>query len=483
MVDESLDPRTAEEWEAVRRVGHDLVDRVIAMHRELRDGPCWQSMPEAVRAQLATPPTRAGIGIEAAMARAQELLLPYGSGNLHPRFWGWVIGAGTVQGMLGSWLAAAMNANVWGGDQGLVHLETQVLQWFRSWFEFPETASGILLDGASAGNALALAIARHAATEGRAKREGVSAPSLRVYCSDTIHNSLRKGAELLGLGANAIHSLPALADGRADVAAIERAILADREAGLLPFFVAASAGTVATGAIDPLLELRLLADRERLWFHVDAAIGAVAWLSASLRPALAGMERADSLAFDLHKWAQVPYDAGCLLVRDSELHRATFAVPADYLGALSGGATPRSAPVFHQLGPQLSRGDRALKIWLMFQALGVDRIAAVFERNVAQAQLLAAAVRRSPHLTLMAPVELNIVCMRVHTPEGMSPGAADAANERVLVALQESGRAILSPVRVGGRFCLRASICNHRTRDEDIELVVRELEALAQSIQ
>ena len=478
-----LDPQSPEEWEALRRAGYGLVDHVIRMHQELRESACWRAMPDSTREWLKRPAPLLGRGVEAALADAQTLLAPHGPGNLHPRFWGWVKGAGTVPGIFGGWLATAMNANAWGGDQAATWLELQLIRWFRAWFGFPERASGLLLEGASAGNLLALAIARGRATRGRVKRDGLRAePPLRVYCSDAVHNSLLKAAELLGLGHAAVSVSAADAEGRADVAAMRCAIERDLQAGCVPCCIVASAGTVSTGAIDPLPELRALADAYGLWLHVDAAIGAPAVLSESLRPRFAGMERADSLAFDLHKWAQVPYDAGCLLVRDPELHEATFAMQADYLSALSGGLTPRGAPMFNALGPQLSRADRALKIWLTFEALGVQRIATVFERNVRQAQLLAALIARSERFVVVAPVHLNIVCFRLRA-EGLTPEQADARNEALLVGLQESGVAVMSPNRVHGRFCLRAAICNHRTRDADLELALRELERLAVSLE
>jgi aromatic-L-amino-acid decarboxylase len=477
----ALDPQTEQEWAALRRAAYALIDGVIERQRALRNGPVWQSMPQATRAALAEPVSQTGLGIEAALARARALIEPYGTGNLHPRFWGWVLGAGNLPGMLGQWLSAAMNANVWAGDQGPAHLEQQLIGWFRHWFDFPDTASGLLVDGASTASTLALAIARQRISHGRIKHEGNAAlPGLRVYCSSATHNSIVKAAALLGLGTSAVRQPACLPDGRADVAAIARELERDRAAGLTPFCLVGNAGTVGTGALDPLRELRELADQHGLWFHVDGAIGAIACLSPALRPLFDGMEQADSLAFDLHKWAQVPYDAGCLLVRDAALHRDTFAVEADYLGALSGGLCTPEAPAFNTLGPQLSRTDRALKIWLTFNALGVQRIAAVFERNVAQAQRLAAAVERSPLLELLAPVSLNIVCFRAR-PAQLAETALDALNEHILVSLQQSGLAVLSPFRMRGQLCLRASINNHRTQDRDIDLLVPALEALVAS--
>jgi aromatic-L-amino-acid/L-tryptophan decarboxylase len=464
-----LDPRNPEEWQAVRRAGYRLVDQLVLRHQQLRDEPCWRAMPAELRAALQQEPPRDGLGIEAALARAERLIEPFGTGNLHPRFWGWVLGAGNLPGILGQWLASAMNANVFAGDQGPVQLELAVLAWFRRWFEFPESSSGILLDGASMANILALAVARHAASSGHVKQHGLSGqPAMRVYASTATHNSLTKAAELLGLGTDALCLLAADGDGRADVSALERAIAYDRGRGLQPFCVVGNAGTVGTGALDPLPELRALADRHGLWFHVDAAIGGLSQLSARLRPRVAGIERADSLSFDLHKWGQVPYDAGCLLVRDGQLHRDTFAASADYLSALSGGLMPHGSHAFNALSPQLSRADRALKIWMTFMALGSDRLVAVFEDNVAQAEYLAQRIACERELELMAKVSLNIVCLRYRA----APLAMDALNERILVELQSSGFCVVSPYRIAGQLCLRVAISNHRTRCEDLAAFV-----------
>jgi aromatic-L-amino-acid/L-tryptophan decarboxylase len=417
------------------------------------------------------------VGIEVAMEQALTLVAPYGTGNLSPRFWGWVLGAGNLPGLLGQWLASSMNANVFGGAQAPVELEQRVLGWFRDWFEFPAGASGILLEGASSANLYGLAIARHRASAGQVKAEGLfRAAPLRLYCSTATHVSIIKAAELLGLGRHAVHQVPTLPDGSVDLALLERAIEEDRSAGYEPFCIVGSAGTVGTGAIDPLHALRELSTRHGLWLHVDGAIGALGQLSPALRPRLLGLTLADSLAFDLHKWGQVPYDAGCLLVRDGALHRAAFAAPAEYLSTLPGGVVPHGSHAFNDLGTALSRGDRALKIWMTFMALGTDRVRQVFEQNVSQARFLADLISQSDELELLNDVALNIVCFRFRVdPTHGVP--SDTVHERILVALQESGFCVLSPYRISGRVCLRVALSNHRTRRADLnQLVGRVLE-------
>lgn len=473
-----LDPRTEEEWEAARRAAHRLVDQVIDQHRSIAQGPCWQAMPDEVRKQLAQGAPAQGLGVEAAMARAETLIQPYTSGNRHPRFWGWVKGAGTVPGILGAWMAAGMNANVFGGDQGPAHLELQVLEWFRTWFNFPEGSSGLLVDGGSMANVLGLAVARHRATKGLCKTDGPEAcVGLRIYCSVATHNSVQKGAELMGIGSRSVRMVAMDNLGRVDLKALESAIREDLQAGLHPFCIVGSACTVGTGAMDPLTELRTLADRYGLWFHVDGAIGALGWLSPKLRPRFKGMDLADSLAFDLHKWGQIPYDAGCLLVRDGELHRETFQVGAKYLGTLEGGMVKHGCHMFHAFSPMLSRADRALKIWMTVTALGTDRWASIFEKNVAQAAFLGERVDEHAELERLAPVGLNIVCFR-YKGSLTDEATLDALNEKILVELQETGFCVMSPFRVDGHFCLRVAISNHRTMRPDlIALVERVVEA------
>ena len=479
----NLDPRTEDEWEEARRAGHRLVDQMIEQHRALAQGPCWQPMPADVRKELAQAIPAQGLGIEAAVARAERLIQPFSSGNRHPRFWGWVKGAGTLPGILGAWMATAMNANVFGGDQGPVHLELQVLEWFRTWFNFPEGSSGLLVDGGSMANILGLAVARHRATQGLSKSDGPSAcAGLRLYCSVATHNSVQKGAELLGLGSKSVRMVGMDALGSVDLEALDSAIREDLAAGLRPFCIVGSACTVGTGAMDPLLALRKLADRHGLWFHVDGAIGALGWLSPRLRPRFEGLDLADSLAFDFHKWGQIPYDAGCLLVRDGELHRETFQVGAKYLGTLEGGMVKHGCHMFHAFSPMLSRGDRALKIWMTLTALGRDRWVSIFEKNVAQAAFLGERVDRQPGLERLAPVGLNIVCFRYKG--GLTDvEALDALNEKILVELQETGFCVMSPFRIDGHFCLRVAISNHRTRRADLTALVERVVACGQRLE
>jgi glutamate/tyrosine decarboxylase-like PLP-dependent enzyme len=293
-----------------------------------------------------------------------------------------------------------------------------------------------------------------------------------LYASRETHNSVGRAVELLGLGREALRLLPVDSELRLDLGALERAIAEDRRGGRLPFAVVGNAGTVNTGAIDDLEALAALARREGLHFHVDGAIGALAALSPHLRERLRGMEAADSLAFDPHKWGHFPIEVGCILVRDAAAHRAAFAATADYLARLQGGIAARTER-FADFGPELSRGFKALKVWMGMKAFGADLLGRLIEQNVAQARFLAERVAENEELELLAPAPLNIVCFR-YRGRGEA-GDLDALNRALLVELQESGLAVPSGTVLEGRFALRVCITNHRTRREDLVLLLDEV--------
>jgi aromatic-L-amino-acid decarboxylase len=478
--DQTLDPQSEGQWAALRRAAVRLIDHAIDEHRAIADTPCYRQPPESVRTGLRQMPSDQGMDIEAVVERALELIAPYGLGNRSPRFWGWVVGAGNLPGLLGQLLANSMNSNVFAGDQTPVLLEREVLRWFCKWFGFPDTASGLLVDGASMANILGLAVARHKATDGQVRELGAEACArLRMYCSSATHVSIFKAAELLGLGTRAVRVIDAAPDGRLAPSALSAAIEADVSDGLVPFCIIANAGTVGVGAIDPIEEIHTIGRRHGAWLHVDGAVGATAALSRTLHPRLAGLALADSLAFDLHKWAQVQFDTACLLVRDGNIHRAAFETPTPYLNTLSGGVTPHQSFAFTSYGPMVGRRDRALGIWMTFMTLGTDRIATVFEQNVRHAQFLADCIRKEPELQLLNEVALNIVCFRFRAPtqEGRS---ADDFQEQIIVELQESGFCVITPFRIDGRVCMRVSFANHRTRIQDVTDFVARLVEIGQ---
>jgi len=465
----SLDPA---DWPAYRRLAHKMLDAALDHVEGVADRPVWQPVPERVKQALARPLPVEAESTEAVCRDIRDLLLPYGNGNIHPRFFGWVHGSGTPGGIVAELMAAAMNANLGGREHAPVYVERQVIDWCRQLMGFPETASGLLVSGTSIATLVALTVARNHKAGHDVNLEGLSADDRRLiaYTSAEAHGCVAKAMQLLGLGAAALRAIPVDRDYRMDLEILAERIAQDRHAGFTPFCVIGTAGTVNSGAIDDLAAVAGICAREGLWFHVDGAFGALAVMSEALRPRLAGIERADSLAFDFHKWMHVPYDAGCVLVRDAALHRAAFSGRREYLAAGERGLAGGN-PWFCEYGPELSRGFRALKIWFTLREQGVARLGAAIERNCRQARHLAARIEETPHLALLAPVSLNIVCYR-YQPPGLDAAALDRLNQEIVADLQELGIAAPSTTRIGGALAIRVNITNHRSRERDFDELV-----------
>jgi aromatic-L-amino-acid/L-tryptophan decarboxylase len=456
----SLDP---EDWPQARLQAHRMLDDLFDHLESLRTGPVWQPMPAVVRKGFDAPLPMGPTPLSEVHQEFLQHVLPYSTGNLHPGFMGWVHGGGNVAGMLGEMLAGGLNANLGGRDQAPIEVERQILRWARQLFHFPETASGLFVTGTSMANFMGLLVARHAVLE--RQTPGSTQGELVAYASAAVHGCVPRAMDMSGLGRGALRLIPVDAEGRMRLDLLGRAVLEDQAKGLHPFLVVGTAGTVDAGAVDDLAGLADLAERHGLWFHVDGAFGALAVLAPSLAPLLTGLERADSLAFDFHKWAQVPYDAGYLLVRDGEQHRATFASPAAYLQRETRGLAAGS-PWPCDFGPDLSRGFRALKTWFTLKTYGLRRLGAMIEGTCALARQLEARVKAEPRLELMAPVALNIVCFR---HRGKDP---DALNARIVADLHESGISAPSTTRLEGKLVIRAAIVNHRTQACDINALV-----------
>lgn len=461
-----LDPS---DWDAARRQAHRMLDRMFDYIEHVRERPVWQPMPPAVRDHFGTktlPET--GEGLEAVCEEFVRFIEPYSTGNVHPGFMGWVHGGGNVAGLVGEMLAAGLNANCGGRDHAPIAVERQIVEWLRDRLGFPETTGGLFVTGTSMANLLALWVARTAVLGQHVRTEGLGpagASAFRAYASAGAHCCIAQAMDLAGFGTQALRIIPVDSAYRMDVDLLRQAIDDDRRAGLTPAFVVGSAGTVDTGAIDPLDAIADLCREQGLWFHVDGAYGALAAFSKMLAPRLSGLERADSVALDFHKWGQVPYDAGFILVRDGEAHRATFSTPATYLSrATRGLAAGEFWPC--DFGPDLSRGFRALKTWFTLKTYGAEGLGAVVEQTCSMAQYLCGLVQKQPQLELMAPVSLNIVCFRYRCAD------ADAVNDAIVTRLQESGIAAPSKTTIGGACVIRAAIVNHRTQARDIDALL-----------
>lgn len=472
----TLDPM---DWAAFAAVGRRMVDDMAAHLAGLRERPAWQPLPAEVRAGLRQDLPREPQGLEAVYEEFKHLVLPYTNGNIHPRFWGWVQGAGDPHAMLAALLGAAMNPMSAGFQQSAPLVEAQVIGWLVELMGFPGGASGVFCSSGTMANLLGLTVARHARAGFDVREQGLSGQTpLTMYCSTEAHGWARRTAELLGVGNRHLRRIPVDGRFRMDLNELRAELRADRGAGYQPFCVIGTAGTVNTGAIDPLEDLAALCQDEGLWFHVDGAFGALARWSPRLAPLVKGMERADSLAFDLHKWGSLPFCCGCALVRHADLHRETFALERPYMAPAERGVLAGGVP-FADLGIDLTRGFESLKAWLCFKTHGMNAYVEGIEENVRQARRLGRMVEETPVLELMAPVALNVVCFR-YAPEGASN--LDELNQELLLRLQESGRAVISSTRIGGRFALRVANVNHRSTDEDMDELLRAVTEIGEEL-
>jgi aromatic-L-amino-acid decarboxylase len=469
----SLDPK---DWSAARAEAQAMLDALFDHLEGLREAPVWRAPPNDLRAAFREPVPQAGAPLSELHETFETAIRPYSSGNAHPGFMGWVQGGGTVAGVMGEMLAAGLNANLGGRDHMALEVEQQVVHWAREMFGFPGAATGLFLTGASQANFLAVLIARVRALGPDVRRKGVAAGRrpLMAYASKAVHGCVGRAMDMAGIGSTQLRLIPTDAEGRMRLDVLAAAIAVDRETGHLPFLLVGTAGTVDTGAIDDLDALADLAEAHDLHFHVDGALGALGVLSPVLKPKFKGLERADSLAFDWHKWGQVPYDAGFLLVRDGELHKQAFASDHAYLSRADRGLA-RDGWWPCDYGPDLSRGFRALKTWFTLKAYGAAALGETIQRTCDLAQHLARRIEAEPELELMAPVALNVVCFRYRSPD------PDALNAGIVADLQIEGRVAPSLTRLDGAVAIRACIVNHRTEQDDVEALVDGVLALGRA--
>ena len=471
----TLDPS---DWPGFRTQAHRMLDDILDYVENIRERPVWQPIPDEVRSRFRSELPEAPSDLAAVHREFMRDILPFATGNVHPGFMGWVHGGGTPVGMLAEMLAAGLNANLGGRDHVPIEVERQIVRWMQRIFGFPESATGLFVTGTSMANLIGVLIARDTELGFEVRCAGVAGSSQRLaaYTSVAAHGCIRKAMDISGTGSDALRLIPVDGRHRIDLNALERAIGEDRRAGITPFLVVGTAGTVDTGAIDNLDALAGICNRERLWFHVDGAYGALAILAPDLAPRLKGIERADSLAFDFHKWGQVPYDAGFILVRDGVLHRKTFAASAPYLRKELRGLAA-GAPWPCDYGPDLSRGFRALKTWFTLKVYGAAALGSVISRTCALARYLESRIAETPELELLAPVELNVVCFRYRAED------AQRINPRIVIELQESGLVAPSTTIIDGRLAIRVAIVNHRTGRREIDILVEKTVALGRAMQ
>ena len=453
-----LDPET------MRRLGYQTVDLLVDRLAGLRDQPVLRrGTPAELARRLSGPPPDGPQRFEDILEQLTSDVLPFISRNDHPGYLAYVPGCGTWPGVLGDLIASACNIEVssWVQAAGPSQVELVVLGWFKQWIGYPEEAAGVLVSGGSAANLTALACAREALL-------GAMSDQVVAYLSDQAHSSMARAARVLGFRPNQVRVLPVDDGYRMRPDALEAAMAADLRAGRRPLFVAASAGSTSTGAVDPLPELAALCREQGVWLHVDAAYGGFAALTERGQRWLAGMELADSVTLDPHKWLYQPFECGCLLVREGRRLHAAFRIQPDYLADTEAAEQEVN---FSDLGVQLSRASRALKLWMSLRYFGVEAFRAAIDRSIDLALFAQTRIEASTQLQLLTPAKLGVVCFR-RRAEGMDEDRLEQLNRSLAEGLAASGQGLVSSTRLRGRFALRMCVLNHTSAARDVERVL-----------
>ncbi|WP_406645425.1 pyridoxal-dependent decarboxylase [Aliisedimentitalea scapharcae] len=466
MDQDGMDPK---DWQAFRRQAHRMLEASLDQLEQVRDRP-WKPVPESVQQGYAIR----GEGGDV-VDRITRDVLPYHGGNIHPRFWGWVQGSGLASDLIAGMAGAAINANVGGRDHGAVYMERAVVDWTRTKMGMPEQAGGVLTAGTSQATVIAFQAARVRAMA-EVRKTGQQGTRLTAYAGQGVHNATRKAMELLGIGADNLRLVP-LMDGQMDGGALARMVAEDRAAGAVPFLMVGTAGSVDLGLFDDLNMLADLASEQNLWLHVDGAFGA--WTRIAEDPWYSltdGLGRADSIALDFHKWMYVGYDCAIALIRNVADQRAAFAARPAYLEGADRGLAGGD-PWYCDYGIDLSRGNRAIKVWTALEMHGEAAFAAAITDNCRMAAYMADRVTAAPQMAMGAQVVSNVCVFTARAD--LEAAAQSALNADIAQTLQETGEAVFSTTRVDGVVMLRAAITNHRTRAADVEAALAAVADLA----
>ena len=474
---------TAAERETLGRAALDWALRYFEQQSSLPVYPTISARDLTARLSSTLPQEAQDV---AAVMAEFEAVAANGRHNGHPRMFGYVQSSGSFAGAAADFLASALNQNVtsWRSAPSATTIEHQVIGWLKEMVGFDPKGSGVLLSGGSFANFAGLAAALRAGTDVDLNREGVGAlPGRpRIYVSTMTHMSIAKAASLLGVGKDAIVTIPVDGAHRMNVRALEQQIAEDHAAGHHLVCVVGTAGDVNTGAIDPLEAIADVCAAHDLWLHIDGSYGALAARSPHVGGAMKGLARADSMSLDPHKWFYAPLDAGCLLVKDANALRRAFSEGADYIDVVAD--RDMSDFAYWDHSPELSRRFRALKIWFMLKIHGARAIQASIDSNITVARHLATAIESSDDFELLAPVPLSIVCFRYAGKDlsRRSIAEADNFNKQLMLEVQRDGDSYLSNAMIGGRFALRACIVNFRTTKDDVERLLETLRRVASRI-
>jgi aromatic-L-amino-acid decarboxylase len=470
--EETLDP---EDWEQLRVLGHRMLDDMLTYLQNIRSAPSGSPTQKAIE-DICAPLTLEGEGEKEVYEIFQRSILPYTLSHTRPRFWGVVAGTGSPYGMLAEMLRAGMNgAQEFSFAEARVH--NQVITWIKEMLGFPQEAGGVLVSGGSEANFTGLAVARNAKAKVDIKAKGLQNLNRRMtlYCSDETHHCLERSVELLGLGNESLRRIPTDSNCRIKLDTLKKTIRDDRKQNNHPFCIIGCAGTVNSGSFDDLNALADIAQKENMWFHVDGAFGAWVRISKTHKHLADGIERADSLAVDLHKWMYMPYGIGCTLVKDRLAHYSTFVYghEAQYLKSAFDEIKDQVVNP-HNLALPLSRNFSSLKAYMLLRAYGKNKYSNLIQQNIDQTNYLAELIRKEPDMEIGAPVISNIVCFR-YKPSKLNETELERLNKQIFNDINQRSFWMISDTTLKGRYLLRACNVNHRSQKQDLKFLVEEV--------
>ncbi|CAN5310070.1 aspartate aminotransferase family protein [soil metagenome] len=463
-----LDPA---DWNDIKTLGYQIIDDMVDYLKNVGDRPVWTPIPQQVKDKFKKPLPQTGSDIFEVYQEFKQYILPYPGGNIHPKHFAWVQGTGTPMGAFADLLAGVMNNNATIGDQSAMYVDQQVINWCKELMNYPAEGSGLLVSGGSIANITGMIVARNTIIE-NSKNAGVyAAPGkLTAYCSSETHNCISKAAEVIGIGNEQMRRIPVNGHFEIDIELLKAQIKEDKANGYIPFCIVGNAGTVNTGAIDPLNELLKIARSENIWLHIDGAFGALAKLAPGYQHKLKAIEEADSVAFDLHKWMYMQYEVGCILFKNAATHRQAFSNAVSYLLAHERGLAGGPETITNH-GMELSRGFKALKVWMSLKEHGLDKYREMIEQNISQAYYVGEQAQLEPLLELMLPVTMNIACYRFN-PGYLDDTQLNTLNKELLMRMHETGVAAPSYTLLNGSYCIRVAITNHRTRRKHLDEMI-----------
>ena len=474
----TLDP---ENWDELRALGHRMLDDMMTRLETIREISYqfnWPTKDEIDK--ITVPLPTQGEGEEKVYELFKETIMNHSLVHVKPNFWGVVAGTGSPYGMLAEMLTGGVNFLIEQPPFITGYTQKQVIEWIKEMLDYPAEAGGVLVSGGSEANFTGLAVARNAKAKKDLKTKGVHGQpeQMTLYGSEEIHECTERSVELLGIGNEALRRIPTDENCIIKITALKKAIKEDREKGMHPFCIIGNAGTVNSGAFDDFKTLRNIADKEDMWLHIDGAFGSWVKLSESHRHLADGIELADSLAVDLHKWMDMPYGIGCTLVRDRLAHYKTFVYGHEAAYIRSAGQLDEEIfTKYHSMALPLSRSNLSLKAYMLLRAYGRDKYARLVQQNIDQINYLASLIEKEPKLELTTPVISNIVCFR-YNPHGLDEEDLEELNKMIAQELWKINFWIVSDTTIKGKYMLRACNVNHRSRKEDFDFLVKQIKSI-----